>query len=472
MIEKLKPHEALRPSGDPWLGDIPKHWSQKRLWSMSSPRVERNPGNLPLLSVFLDRGVIPYGEGGGQVHAPSLDLSNYQVVHPGDFVLNNQQAWRGSVGVSRHHGIISPAYIVLRLNGELLPAYANYLFRCSRLVDQFVAASKGVGDIQRQVFWPFLRHVTVPIPSTNEQAATVRFLDHANQRIDEFIRTKKKLIALLNEQKQAIVHLAVTRGTGLDDTSIAPRTGQHSTAVTSAPGRIPWLSEVPPGWKMTPSGQLFAPRKELAREGDKQLSATQAYGVIHQAEFERRVGRRVVKISMHLEKRRHVERDDFVISMRSFQGGVERARVSGCIRSSYVVLRPRFEVDTGYFGYLFKSTSYIRALQATANFIRDGQDLNFDNFRLVELPLPPLEVQRAIADHIDSSTAGLTKGVEKARQEIRLLAEYRTRLISDVVTGQVDVRAAAASLPDIEPDAAPPESSDDGETDIDDNEAA
>ncbi|MBK7777018.1 MAG: hypothetical protein IPI43_23300 [Sandaracinaceae bacterium] len=179
-----------------------------------------------------------------------------------------------------------------------------------------------------------------------------------------------------------------------------------------------------------------------------------------------------MKISMHLEKRRHVERDDFVISMRSFQGGLERAWVSGCIRSSYVVLRPRLPVDTGYFAYLFKATSYIRALQATANFIRDGQDLNFDNFRLVDLPLPPVEVQRAIAEHIDRSTSGLTTGVEKARREIRLLAEYRTRLISDVVTGQVDVRAAASSLPDIEPDPALSEGSDDGATDIDDGEAA
>src|SRR4051812_6775582 len=127
MIESLKPYAELRPSGDRLLGQIPNHWSQKHLWSISNPRVERNPGGLPLLSVFLDRGVIPYGEGGGQVHAPSLDLSNYQVVCPGDFVLNNQQAWRGSVGVSRHHGIISPAYIVLRLNGELIPEYANYL---------------------------------------------------------------------------------------------------------------------------------------------------------------------------------------------------------------------------------------------------------------------------------------------------------------------------------------------------------
>src|SRR5207302_9374331 len=123
----------------------------------------------------------------------------------------------------------------------------------------------------------------------------------------------------------------------------------------------------------------FVPRIELARPDDVELSATQAYGVIPQVDFEQAVGRKVTRIFQHLEKRRHVEVDDFVISMRSFQGGLERAWASGCIRSSYVVLKPSPETQVGYFAHLFKSMDYIRALHATSNFIRDGQDLNFDN---------------------------------------------------------------------------------------------
>jgi type I restriction enzyme S subunit len=143
---------------------------------------------------------------------------------------------------------------------------------------------------------------------------------------------------------------------------------------------LPWLGQVPAHWEIARSKRLFRQRKEFANPEDQQLSATQAYGVISQALYEKRTGYRVVKISMHLDKRKHVEAGDFVISMRSFQGGLERAWEAGAIRSSYVVLKPSAEVSAGYFQHLFKSNQYINALRATSDFIRDGQDLNFGNF--------------------------------------------------------------------------------------------
>jgi len=206
----LNPNTPMKSSGNPWLGDIPKNWGQQTMWTLSRLRVEKNPGGLPLLSVFLDRGVIRYEDGGGQVHAPSLDLSNYQVVHRGDFVLNNQQAWRGSVGVSQHNGIISPAYIVLKLSSQLDVHYANYLMRSRSMVDQFVAASKGVGDIQRQVFWPFLRMVQVPLPKMEEQRSIVEFLDAETREIDFAIDRFGKQISLLHEYKARLTADVVT----------------------------------------------------------------------------------------------------------------------------------------------------------------------------------------------------------------------------------------------------------------------
>src|SRR6185437_5808155 len=100
-------------------------WPIARLWQVAQVRSEKNRPDLPLLSVYLNRGVIQYSEGGGQVHKPGLDRTVYQLVRKGDFVLNNQQAWRGSVGVSRHEGIISPAYIVFSLADSLDPQYAD-----------------------------------------------------------------------------------------------------------------------------------------------------------------------------------------------------------------------------------------------------------------------------------------------------------------------------------------------------------
>ena len=204
-------------------------------------------------------------------------------------------------------------------------------------------------------------------------------------------------------------------------------------------GHIPWLTRLPDRWQVIPSKRLFVHRKERAREGDIQLSATQAYGVIPQAEFERLVGRKVVRITHNLEKRAHVEPDDFVISMRSFQGGLERAWARGCIRSSYVVLEPTPQVHVGYFTHLFKCTDYISALQATSNFIRDGQDLNFGNFSLVDLPLPPKEEQEKIARFLDWESSRIKKFIRNKRRLIELLSEQKQNIINQAVTRGLDL---------------------------------
>ena len=201
---------------------------------------------------------------------------------------------------------------------------------------------------------------------------------------------------------------------------------------------IPWLTATPEHWKVVRSKGLFTTRTERARSDDEQLSATQAYGVIPQKEFENRVGRKVVRITQHLEKRAHVEPDDFVISMRSFQGGLERAWARGCIRSSYVVLKPSPKTHVGYFAHLFKSLDYVRALQATANFIRDGQDLNFNNFSLVDLPLPPLDEQAAIAKCLDHANRKIDGFIRAKRKLIGLLNEQKQAIIHRAVTRGLD----------------------------------
>jgi type I restriction enzyme S subunit len=199
-----------------------------------------------------------------------------------------------------------------------------------------------------------------------------------------------------------------------------------------------WLDHIPAHWSVVRSKRMFSARQELARPNDLQLSATQAYGVIPQSVFEARVGRRVVKISMHLDKRRHVEKDDFVISMRSFQGGLERAWSSGCIRSSYVVLKPGPLVDVGFFAYLFKSADYIRALQSMAGFIRDGQDLNFGDFCSVALPAVPVNEQRLIARFLANADERIRRYIRAKKKLISLLNEQKQNDINRAVTRGLD----------------------------------
>ncbi|AOZ71124.1 restriction endonuclease subunit S [Rhodobacter xanthinilyticus] len=270
-----------------------------------------------------------------------------------------------------------------------------------------------------------MRAIIMALPSPEEQRAIAAFLDEKCAKVDEAVRIKEEQIALLRERRQILIQQAVTRGL--------------NPAAPMKDSGIDWIGQIPEHWEVRRSKYVFTQRKELARKDDVQLSATQSYGVIPQDEFEELVGRRVVKIQTNLEKRKHVELDDFVISMRSFQGGLERAFATGCIRSSYVILQPLQPVNADFFGYLFKSPRYIKALQVTGSFIRDGQDLNFDNFSKVDLFLPPLNEQAEIAAHIRAGCERIDNGIAIKEDQIAALKEYKTSLINAAVTGKIKV---------------------------------
>lgn len=199
-----------------------------------------------------------------------------------------------------------------------------------------------------------------------------------------------------------------------------------------------WLAEIPEHWELVPSNWLFRESIERAWPDDPHLSATQKYGVIPLAEFERLEGRRVTHAFKNLDQRKHAELNDFVISMRSFEGGIERVMAQGCVRSSYIVLHTTSAAHVGYFSYLFKSTAYIQGLQATATFIRDGQDLNFNNFRQIKLPRLGVEEQGKIAGFLDRETARIDALIERKTRFIELLREKRQALITHAVTKGLD----------------------------------
>lgn len=419
-------YESYKPTGVEWAPEAPDHWDVKPIAAAARVISEANRPDLELLSVYLGQGVIRFSDvDAKRTNATSLDLSKYQVVRPGNLVLNNQQAWRGSVGVSEHTGIVSPAYIVLDLKDSFDRRFADYYFQTTTTVSHFLVSSKGVGTIQRNLYWPALRRCPVTIPPLPEQRAIAAFLDGKCATIDEAVRIKEEQIRLLAERRQILIQQAVTRGLNPD----APMNDSG----------IDWIGQIPAHWEVHRSKFLFTQSKELARKDDIQLSATQSYGVIPQEQFEELVGRRVVKISTNLDKRKHVELNDFVISMRSFQGGLERAYSTGCIRSSYVILRPSSQVNPDFFGYLLKTPRYIHALQITGNFIRDGQDLTFENFADVDLFVPPYNEQVEIAAHIQNGCDAIDRAISLKESQITVLREYKTSLINAAVTGKIKV---------------------------------
>lgn len=231
----------------------------------------------------------------------------------------------------------------------------------------------------------------------------------------------------MEERRQTVIDNAVTKG-------VRPNREMQSIIGN-------WMGDIPADWEMVFSKKLFAERKDKAFPQDEQLTASQKYGVITQQEFMEREQRRVTVVMKGEDILKHVGKGDFVISMRSFQGGLEYSYVEGKISSAYVMLIPRQgKVYDEYFKWLLKSRPYIKALQGTSDLVRDGQALRYANFAKVALPLIPLDEQKQIANYIETEIAKIDCAIPVIEKQITLLQEYRTRLISDVVTGQVDVR--------------------------------
>jgi type I restriction enzyme, S subunit len=436
-------YPEMRDSGNRWVGEIPRHWEVAPLGGIG--RFSRGSGGTKEDAVRSGVPCVRYGDLYAKynqfITTPAAFVTreraaDYTPIRYGDLLLAGsgetiEEIGKSAVNLLEGDACCGGDVVIFRPTRKLNARFLGYAADCAASIHQKACMGRGITVMH--IYLDELRHLRIAIPPGDEQDAIVRFVDHADGRIRRAIRAKQKLIALLDEQKQAVIHSAVTRG--LDP------------SVQLKPSGVDWLGDLPEHWQVWRSKRLFSPSKELARPDDVQLSATQAFGVIAQDEYEKRIGRKVTKIFQHLEKRRHVEVGDFVISMRSFEGGLERAWATGCIRSSYVVLRPSRRTDVGYFSHLFKSPAYIGALQCTANFIRDGQDLNFENFSGVDLPLPPIAEQAAIAEHVGAVVANTLKATQRARGEIALLRELRTRLIADVVTGKLDVRGAASLLP-------------------------
>ena len=195
-----------------------------------------------------------------------------------------------------------------------------------------------------------------------------------------------------------------------------------------------WLGSIPKHWSVEYSKWLFEERNNKANVGDEMLTASQKYGVIPQKMFMELEQQKVVQVQLGHEILKHAEVNDFVISMRSFQGGIEYCGYKGAVSSAYVPLKPRQDLSLSYYRYLFKSIPYIQALQTTTNLVRDGQALRFANFIQVRIPLLPYSEAEKIGQFLDHETSKIDHLIEKQQQLIELLKEKRQAVISHAVT--------------------------------------
>lgn len=207
----LNPDVKMKDSGVSWIGMVPEHWHTYRFAALCKGKSIREQSGEELLSVYLDRGVIRFSDDDGRRTNPtSKDLSKYQLVEYGDFVLNNQQAWRGSVGVSKYRGIVSPAYFIFSLSPKLDSDFSNYMFRSRIYVAYYDICSKGIGSIQRNLDWNLLRQKYIFLPSIEEQRAIVAYIEKKCAQVNTLISELEAEIEYLKEYKQKLIADCVT----------------------------------------------------------------------------------------------------------------------------------------------------------------------------------------------------------------------------------------------------------------------
>ena len=441
MIADLKPYPAYKNSGVPWLGEIPAHWEV-----------------LPLkrLGWFKSGAGFPIEQQGQQ----DLELPFFKV---SDMNLRGNSrimsVWNNSVSRSTAFSlgatVFPPRTIVFpKVGGAMLTnkrriverecCIDNNLMGCVvKRCDQdfamlllqhldFAAITKP-GPVPA-ISEGEVREIRVVLPPLSEQHAITRYLDHVDRRIRRYIRAKQKLIALLEEQKQAIIHQAVTRG--LDPT------------VRLKPSGVAWLGDVPERWERFRLKTLLKSVDRRSIDGEQPLlSLRRDHGIVRYDEHFARPPQAATTIGYKI-----VEVGQIVVNrLQANNGLIFRAGIEGLVSPDYSVFYARDYADPEFLARLIRTSVYKAHFRrvatglgtGTAGFLRLYDDDLLDTL----VYLPPIEQQLAIVEFLDQSTADTNSAIARTEHEIALLREYRTRLITDVVTGQVDVREAAAGLP-------------------------
>lgn len=450
MIMNLRPYPAMKDSGVPWLGHVPLHWEVLPNRAIFTEVKERNHPDEEMLSVTIMRGVIPQRtllEGSSKKDSSNEDRSAYKLVRPGDIAYNKMRAWQGAIGVSDYQGIISPAYVVQRPREGAHPRYLHYLMRTPAFAKEAERWSYGITSDMWSLRPEHFKMIYDCLPSLAEQFAIVKFLDYMNRRIRKYIRAKQKLIKLLEEQKQAIIYRAVTRG--LDPN------------VRIKPSGVDWLGDVPEHWEEMSLGRCLKSIEQgwspVAAEGE--LMADQwtvlTLSAVKRGLFKPNAIKPVSDVAYSHEDI-EIKDGDLLLTRSNTRELVGDACIVQGVRPKTILcdliyrLTPDLIIiDPGFLMFYLLSPIGRRQIESDARGSSGTMPkIAQRHIRSWRAIVPPIGEQNEIVKFIEREIK-VIDDVEKATQkEIALLREYRTRLIADVVTGKLDVREAVANFPE------------------------
>lgn len=415
----MEKYNEYKDSGVQWLGEIPSHWKllrNKSFMNLTDEKVEQRK-NFILLSLT-KQGVIIRDLSEGKGKFPK-NFNTYLVVRPNNlvFCLFDVDETPRTVGLVRNVGMLTGAYTNFKLKENVvLPEYAYYYYL---QVDDVKGLKPYYTGLRKVVKTNTFLQLRMPVPPIKEQHTIVSYLDTKCSKLDTFISNKEKEITLLQEMKQRVITDAVTCG-------LNPN-------VKFKPTNIPWLPEIPEHWKMSKVSSHFRQRNEKVSDKKYRPLSVSKIGITPQLD-------NVALSNAEGNSRKLVKVGDYAVNSRSDRkGSCGISNYEGSVSLITIVLEP-FDIDGGYVHYLFRSSPWVE------EFYRNGRgivaDLWTTNYQMMKgmyLPVPPIEEQHAIVSYITERVAKIDSLIEKLNKEIECIKEYKQRLISDVVTGQIKV---------------------------------
>lgn len=413
-----------------WLGHLPAHWDTARGKSLFR-REKREPlDGDGVVTCFRDGLVTLRANRRLTGFTEAIQESGYQGIREGDLVIHAMDAFAGAVGVSDSDGKSSPVYAACTPRGASNVHYYAAVVREMARTGWIAALARGVRERSTDFRFESFANQVLPVPPYDEQAAIVKYLGHARARIDRAIDAKRKLIVLLEEQKQAIIHQAVTRG--LDPT------------VSFKDSGLPWLGDIPARWKMIPARYLFRPVNRRNRDGTEvKLSVTQARGLVPTDQMLERSMQ-----ASNFDSFQVCDVGDLVLNKYKAHLGVFwAATLRGLITPNYTVFAPAKGVKSSYYERLFHTPQYRAIFSSIVYGVTAGMSPLYNaDFNALHCAQPPESEQREIILFAEKVEQDHARVASRVLYEIDLLREFRTRLTSDVVTGKFDVRAIAETL--------------------------
>ncbi len=441
MSWQTAPYDEYKDTEYDWLGRVPSHWEKTSIRSISKLSNQRygKRDDLELLSVYREYGVIRKASRDDNHNVESEDLSNYKYVDKGYLVLNKMKMWQGSLGVSNYEGIVSPAYIVCQLSQGLNKHYVNYLLRAAVFKTIYNRLSYGVRVGQWDMRYEDFKNIILYIPPKEEQDQIVRFLDDKISKVNRLIRAKRKQIALLKEQKQVVINHIVTNGLDL-----------HAGKM---PFNIEGLGDVPRNWSVKPLKYFVKSNIETLTnsfDGNKIINyldiSTVGFG-----ELKQKPVRHFFKEAPSRARRVIRTGDTIISTVRTYLKSMcyVSEDLDGFIASTgFAVLTPSSsEVHPRLLSYVLSADYFLSSVSKSSTGV-SYPAISDSKLLALKIALPSdLNEQREMEAQIQEKTQKFDIAISRLNKEVELLIEYRTTLISDVVTGKVDVRGIEIEEP-------------------------